>query len=157
MPNELRKVQQLQSTLIETQGWGIIFAAWLMSLGGMLGSLFFSEVMKLAPCVLCWYQRICLYPLVAILAIGFAKRDNRVTRYSWPFAIGGLFLALYHNLIYYGIIPESLSPCTGGVSCATPQLTGMGFVSIPLLSLLGFVVITALLLSFAGKLKRSLG
>ena len=40
----------------------------------MLGSLFFGEVMKLPPCTLCWYQRICLFPLVVILATALLQR-----------------------------------------------------------------------------------
>ncbi|WP_082321816.1 disulfide bond formation protein B [Variovorax paradoxus] len=37
--------------------------AFLVAFASTLGSLFFSEVMKLEPCVLCWYQRIAMFPL----------------------------------------------------------------------------------------------
>ena len=46
--------------------WLLIFGAWLIAAGSTLGSLFFSEVMELIPCVLCWYQRIFLFPLAII-------------------------------------------------------------------------------------------
>ena len=46
------------------------YAAWVIALLSTLGSLFFGEIMKLPPCTLCWYQRICMYPLVVILAVG---------------------------------------------------------------------------------------
>jgi len=129
---------QEHTTNPQNSRWMLLFAAWIVSLVGMLVSLFFSEVMSLPPCVLCWYQRVCLYPLVLILATGFLTKDTRVTRYAWPLVIIGLLLALYHNLVFYGVVPKSITPCTEGVPCDTPLLEGMGFISIPLLSLLGF-------------------
>jgi disulfide bond formation protein DsbB len=50
--------------------WNLLFACWLIASGSALGSLFFSDVMGFAPCVLCWYQRVALFPLVLILPMG---------------------------------------------------------------------------------------
>jgi disulfide bond formation protein DsbB len=50
--------------------WNLLFVCWLIASGSALGSLFFSHVMGFAPCVLCWYQRIALFPLVLILPMG---------------------------------------------------------------------------------------
>ena len=36
--------------------WLLIFICWLIAMAALLGSLFFSEIMGLKPCVLCWYQ-----------------------------------------------------------------------------------------------------
>lgn len=108
-----------------------------------LGSLFFSEIMNYTPCVLCWYQRIAMYPLVIILAVGMYKKDKNISAYVLPLSIMGLFIALYHNLLYYHIISEDLQPCINGVSCTTKFFAWFGFVSIPLLSLIAFMVITA--------------
>ncbi len=115
--------------------------AWLQALVATLGSLFFSEVMQLPPCKLCWYQRIVMYPLVWILGVGIYKKDKNSVIYALPLAVIGLLIAVYHNLLYYGVIPESLAPCTLGVSCTTKFFEWFGFVTIPLLSLAGFVVI----------------
>jgi disulfide bond formation protein DsbB len=119
--------------------------AWVIALLGMVGSLFFSEVMDLPPCVLCWYQRIAMYPLVAVLAVGVALRDDRVRFYGLPLAIFGLAIAVYHNLLYYGLIPEGITPCTEGVPCNARQLELLGFITIPLMGLVSFAAITALL------------
>lgn len=126
--------------------WFILFACWLLAATATGGSLFFSSVMELPPCLLCWYQRIALFPLVLIFAVGLFPFDARVVRYALPLALGGWLVAGYHNLIYLGVIPENLQPCSQGVSCSERNLNLFGFVSIPLLSLVGFSAIIALLL-----------
>ncbi|MDX2160971.1 MAG: disulfide oxidoreductase [bacterium] len=120
----------------------IIYLAWFQAAIATAGSLFFSEVMQLPPCVLCWYQRIAMYPLAAILTVGILSRDSHVKRYVLPLALIGLSIAVYHNLLYYGILPESITPCTAGVSCTSRQIEWLGFITIPLMSLTAFTVIT---------------
>ena len=128
------------------QDWIILFSAWLITSVSALGSLFFSYIMEFAPCVLCWYQRICLFPLVIILAVGLFPFDKRVVAYSLPLAIAGWLTAFYHNLLYSGIIPQDLQPCTKGVSCTEKYIDVFGFLTIPMLSLISFSAITALLI-----------
>lgn len=124
-----------------------VHVAWVVALASVLGSLFFGEVMGLPPCSLCWYQRICMYPLVPLLATGIVLRDRNVTTYALPLALVGLGFAVYHNLLYYGVIPERLSPCTQGVPCTSRQIELFGFITIPLLGLVSFMVIVAALLA----------
>lgn len=114
------------------------------------GSLFFSDVMKLPPCVLCWYQRIAMYPLCVILAVSILRRDGMGRIYGLPLAIAGFAVAVYHNLLYYRIIPDSITPCTSGISCTSKQVEWLGFVTIPLLSLMAFFCVIVLLY-LAGK------
>lgn len=121
----------------------ILYLAWFQAVIATLGSLFFSEVMKFPPCVLCWYQRICMYPLVFILAAGILAKDKRLPIYTLPLSITGLVIAIYHNLLYYKLIPESIKPCQLGISCTTKYIEWFGFVTIPFLSLVAFTVITA--------------
>lgn len=83
-----------------------------------------------------------MYPLVAILAVGIFREDSKLHTYVLPFSIIGTLIALYHNLLYYGILPESIQPCALGVSCTTKQIELLGFITIPLLSLCGFILIT---------------
>jgi disulfide bond formation protein DsbB len=128
-----------------------LFVIWLVSLVAMLGSLFFSEVMRLPPCVLCWYQRICMYPLVAIATVGLVWHDKGVARYIWPLAAIGLSVAAYHNLLYYGVVADAITPCAQGVSCTTRQIEWFGFITIPLMSLAAFAVIVVSL----GAMQRS--
>ena len=102
--------------------------------------------MKFAPCVLCWYQRMFLFPLVLILAAGLFPFDRKVVKFALPLAIAGWLTALYHNLLYAGIIPESIQPCSRGVSCTEEYIELFGLLSIPMLSFLSFSTIAALLI-----------
>lgn len=126
----------------------LAYLAWVIALVGSVGSIFFSEVMQLPPCILCWYQRIAMYPLVVIIAVGIIMRDSRLKNYALPFCIIGLAIAIYHNLVYYGIIPESITPCTTGVPCNVKQLEWLGFITIPLMAVGGFVSLTLCMLFY---------
>lgn len=132
----------------------LLYAAWLQAAVATLGSLFFSEVMSLPPCVLCWYQRIAMYPLVLILAVSLIRKDGAARAYGLPLAFCGLAVALYHNLLYYKLIPESIKPCTSGVSCTTRQLDWLGFITIPLLSFVSFLVIVLCLVCYNSEKTR---
>lgn len=119
--------------------------AWTQAFVGMVGSLYFSEIVKLPPCTLCWYQRAAMYPLVFIITVGIVRRDLNYVWYALPIAVVGLAIALFHNLLYYGFISEASFTCQSGVSCTTPQLELFGFVTIPLLSFVAFSIIVGLL------------
>jgi disulfide bond formation protein DsbB len=126
--------------------WTLVFASWLLAATATLGSLFFSEVMGHPPCVLCWYQRICMYPLLLILPAGLFPFDRNIVRYALPLALVGLLLAIFHLLLVAGYIPENIKPCTQGIPCTEVQIVWFGFVTIPLLSAVSFSLIGALLL-----------
>lgn len=134
----------------------ILYIAWLQSVIATLGSLFFSEIMKFPPCVLCWYQRICMYPLVVILFVGMIKKDKKVYLYALPLSITGWIIALYHNLLYYKILPESIKPCTLGISCTTKFIEWFGFVTIPLLSFIAFTVINICMIIYLINTRKSM-
>jgi disulfide bond formation protein DsbB len=136
------------------RNWLILFACWLLVTGATLGSFFFSEVMDLPPCSLCWYQRIFMFPLPIVVFMGLFPFDPKVIRYALPLAVGGWLVAGYHMLLHVGIIPESISPCSRGVSCKTDYLNLLGFVSIPLLSLVAFSAVIALLVVLMRRLSR---
>jgi disulfide bond formation protein DsbB len=124
----------------------LTYLAWVIALVATVGSLFFSEVMELPPCILCWYQRIAMYPLVFVLGAGIIMRDRRVKYYALPLSLVGLGISIYHNLLYYGMIPDSITPCTTGVSCTTVQIEWLGFITIPLMALTAFVLVSVCLL-----------
>ena len=130
---------------ITNANWAILFICWLIASISMLGSLFFSEVMKFPICVLCWYQRICLYPLVLMFSIGLVVVDKSVVRYALPLAVVGWVIAFYHNLLYSGIIPESIQPCSQDISCTEEYINLFGIFTIPMLSVISFSAIITLL------------
>jgi len=136
------------------KNWAILFLTWILVTASTLGSIFFSHIMDFAPCVLCWYQSIFLFPVVIILATGLFPFDKRVIIYSLPLAIIGWFVAFYHNLLYSGIIPQELQPCSKGVSCTEKYIDLFGFITIPMLSLIAFSMVILLLMLLKRRLFR---
>lgn len=134
--------------------WLFLFLSWLTAAISTLGALFLGEIMGYTPCVLCWYQRIFMFPLVLILAAGLFPLDPRVVRYALPTTLVGLGIAVYHMLLLEGIVSESIAPCTQGVPCSEVQVVWLGFVTIPLLSVAAFSVIAALLIATYFKASR---
>lgn len=130
------------------RNWNIIFFAWLVATIATLGSLFFSEVMEQPPCILCWYQRILMYPLVIIFLVGLFPLDKNIFKYSVPFVIIGWLTALYHNLLQHEIISEAMTPCSQGIPCSTKYMSIFGFLTIPMLSFIAFSIILTLLFLF---------
>ena len=129
----------------ESTAWMLVFGAWMVAAVSTLGALFFSEVMQIPPCVLCWYQRIFMFPLVLLLPIGLFPFDRNVLRYAAPLVVFGWLFAVFHLLLLVGVIPEALKPCTQGVPCSDKTIAWFGFVTIPLLSFVAFSIIIALL------------
>ncbi|PTN32372.1 disulfide bond formation protein B [Desulfonatronum sp. SC1] len=135
-------------------GWNILFLAWLLTIASALTSIFFSAVMQLPPCVLCWYQRIFLFPLAFIFTTGLFFCDKSVVRYALPLAGAGWLVALYQNLLVYGIVPESIKPCSQGVSCTESYFDLLGFLTIPVLSFMAFTIILVLLYTFNRRISQ---
>ncbi|TLP40766.1 disulfide oxidoreductase [Arcobacter arenosus] len=125
----------------------IIFLCFLIATTATLGSLFFSEVMQFIPCNMCWYQRIFMYPLVFIFLINLLYPDDKVFKYAFTLVFIGLLISIYHNLLMFGIIPESAVPCANGVPCSTEYINWLGFITIPFLSMVSYLAIFILLIS----------
>ena len=126
--------------------------AFLIVLGATLGALFIGEVLGQMPCVLCWYQRIAMFPLVPILAIGLWRQDAGARLYALPLVLAGLAIALWHSGLYAGLIPESVSPCTkDGPSCSDRGQMAILGLPIPYLSLGAFTATALCLIFMIGK------
>lgn len=147
LPIFRRILNMSQSDQAVKINWTLLFLGWLLVSVSTTISLFFSSVLEYEPCVLCWYQRICLFPMIFILAAGlFPTFDKSVIKYALPLSIAGGLTAFYHTLLYAGIIPENIQPCSQGVSCTEKYIELFGFVSIPMLSFLAFSAIVTILL-----------
>ena len=131
-----------------------LYIVLLQAIVAMLGSLYLSDIKGYAPCVLCWYQRICMYTLVPILLIGFFRGDEKVYHYVTPIAFVGWLFALYHNLLYTGIFYAGDS-CSFGISCTTKYVEYFGFITIPLMSFTAFSVILILSIIYRRWLRKN--
>lgn len=115
-----------------------LLAAWV----AMSGSLYFSEVAGYIPCVLCWYQRILMYPLTLILAIGLLRKDINLPFLVLPFSVLGLGVSTYHYLLEKTDIFDATATCQVSAPCTTAWINWFGFITIPFLALVGFLTIT---------------
>jgi len=138
------EVSPVSSATSDTR-WTPLFSAWLIALVATLGALFSSEIMGLEPCVLCWYQRIAMFPLALMLGLALLPLDARIVRYALPLALAGAATAAYHTLLVWGLVPKDLVPCGQGPSCAEIKFELLGFINLPLLSLTAFALIVILL------------
>lgn len=133
-----------------------LFAAWLIALAASFGALFIGEVLGQTPCVLCWYQRIAMFPLAWILGVACITNHQQVVRYALPLALIGGGIALWHSLLYVGIVEEALVPCQrSGPSCTDSAMLTFGGLPIPYLSLMSFIAITLFLSVFHFKFRYS--
>ena len=123
-----------------------VFLSFITASIATLGSLFFSEIMEFIPCSMCWYQRIFMYPLVFIFLINMLYPDDKIVKYAMPLVLTGWAFSIYHNLLMFDIIPESIVPCVQGVPCSTEYINWFGFITIPFLSFLAYSTILILLL-----------
>ncbi len=119
----------------------LLFLAWAVSATALFGSLFFSEVLKYEPCTLCWYERMALYPLFILLGIAIIRKDYFISLYSMVFSIIGAALSLYH----YGIqkLPalQGSSLACGRTPCTDEYINWFGFITIPFLAFIAFLLI----------------
>ena len=122
-----------------------ITGAWGVATLAMAGSLYFSEIAHYTPCTLCWYQRIAMYPLVLILAIAAIRRDVAIRLYAIPLALVGVVISSYHYLLEWFPAIDA-GACTVGIPCSQVWFREFGFVSLPLLALVAFLVVIVLLL-----------
>ncbi|HXR12011.1 MAG TPA: disulfide bond formation protein B [Gaiellaceae bacterium] len=126
--------------------WGYeLWAAFIVAAIATGGSLFLSEIAGFVPCDLCWFQRICMYPLSLLALLAAARGDYRVTRYLLPFPIIGACVSIYHLLIENQVISEPSSCHIGGTGCAVKWINEFGYVTIPTLALTGFLLLIGFL------------
>lgn len=131
--------------LVDVVGPHATVLALVVAVVATAGSLYLSEVAHFTPCVLCWYQRIAMYPLVVILGIA-AWRDDDL----WPYvpvipAIGGA-VSIYHMLVERLPSLES-SACDPNNPCSLIWTERFGYQTIPTMALSAFALIAALALT----------
>jgi disulfide bond formation protein DsbB len=124
-----------------------LWLAFLVAALATAGSLFFSEIAHFTPCELCWYQRICMYPLAIATLITAVLDARRAARWLLPLPVVGAGLSVYHVLIENGLAPQTMGcllSLPGG--CGLKWINEFGFVTIPTLALTAFALVIAFLL-----------
>lgn len=136
-------VDNVRSALGDLSLW----LAWLVAIVTTLGSLYYSLVAHYLPCELCWYQRICMYPLSAILLVGALRNDRKVWMYAGIPALVGVVIASYHTQLQ--AFPKQRTFCDMENPCTNRFVWEFGFVSLPLMDLVAFCFIITMLVAKA--------
>ncbi len=115
---------------------------WIVSIVATLGSLYFSEVKHFIPCELCWYQRIFMYPIVLLLGVAFYQNDQKVYKYILSLSVIGLAISTYHTALQKLPSLQGFGSCSSSAPCTRDYINWFGFVTIPILALVAFLLIT---------------
>lgn len=140
---------------MQTKQKVVLYIAWIQSVVATAGSLYLSLGLGWTPCVLCWYQRTMMYPLVLVIGALIATEVVNVDEIVLPVAIVGWLVSVYQNLLMFKILPESAAPCTAGISCTIPYHLFETFLTVPLLSFIAFTVIITCMITYRVMRKRS--
>jgi disulfide bond formation protein DsbB len=132
-------IPSLRARIVESA----LSLAAIVAIGATLGSLAFSEIADFVPCDFCWYQRIAMYPLAVILAIAAIRGDTWIRPYALALAGIGLSLAAYHVQLQW--FPEQSSTCEVTNPCSGRWVEAFGWLTIPQMSAIAFILIIGLL------------
>jgi len=118
-----------------------LYIVLFISFAGTGGSLYAEYAMTLTPCELCWYQRIFMYSIFAVSLIGAIIKDEKDTyKYIFGLSIPGLIIAVYQYLIQ--LFPSSsFFECSIDNPCTKIDFQLFGFLTIPLISAIAFLII----------------
>jgi len=122
----------------------VLFYCFILSLIGTISSLYLSEVKGLEPCKFCWFERILLFPLVIIFLISWIKKEKFGVTMSLPFIILGMIMSAYHYLIQLFPSDESCDV----ISCSSPYIWELGFISIPLMAFFNFFGLLLIMINY---------
>lgn len=122
-------------------------AAWLalaVSGAAMLGSLFYEHIAGYPPCMLCWWQRIFIYPQVFLILASKTFRLKHLFSYLLVLSSLGIIIAGFH----YGLQIHSTlnadftsticSATDAATSCAQAAWFKLGYITIPFMALSAF-------------------
>lgn len=125
-----------------------ILLGFLASFGALLASLYYSNMVGYEPCVLCWYQRILLWPQAIVFGLALFKgKDRSVVDYMLALSTIGALIAAYHIYIEFGgagVI--NCGALEGAVSCSRQYVREFNYITMPVMSLTTFagIIVTML-------------
>ena len=117
---------------------------------GVVVSLWYSEVVGLAPCPLCWFARAMMFPIAVIALVAVWRRDAGVMPYTLALSLVGMTITGYHHLYQMGMISGTLcSALEGGGDCLKRYVFEFDMVTMPLMGFALFALVA--ILSWLGR------
>jgi disulfide bond formation protein DsbB len=124
----------------------ILSAGFFISFAALVSSLVYSNVIGYEPCLLCWYARVAFYPQVIMFAMAVFKKERSIVDYALGLTVFGLIITAYHSYVQWA--GATLLPCSAsGTSCVTRVVFEYGFITIPFMGFVGFLVMFLCLVS----------
>lgn len=146
-----KRVPVLEDNVSLISRYGL-WIGFLVSIAGVVLTLFYSEVLGFAPCGLCWLQRVFLYPQVVIFGIAAWRQDRGAALYSIVLSVLGAIVALYQHYLQMGGTDVIPCPATrinaAGITadCAQRFLFEFGYITFPFMSFSLFAFLIVLML-----------
>lgn len=103
------------------------------------GSLSLSEIVNFAPCKLCWYQRVLMYPQALIAFVALITNDTKIRKFILPLSIIGILIATYHILLQ--IFPTAFQCNDEVAKCSAIQFAQFGYITIPVMAFSSFLFV----------------
>ena len=122
----------------------ILLSMWVVALIATAGSLYFSEVRGYIPCTLCWVQRIFMYPLVIVIGVAYVQKNVRIAATTLVFSVIGGCISLYHYGLQKLDFLSDSAPSCGQVPCTGEYINWLGFITIPFLALIAFILLAGM-------------
>lgn len=127
-------------------GKNALWIAFLIAFACIIGSLTYSEIIGYPACLFCWYQRIVIYPQLVIFGIVLLYKKDTLLALWQGLALSVISIVI--GSIHYFIIDlggKEVGNCVAsGVSCTTRYVYEWGFVTIPLMGLVGGLLLFSL-------------
>lgn len=86
------------------------------------------------PCLLCWYQRIAIFPIAILAWTANLRKSLLLQTQLLILSIAGAAIALFH--VYIDVFPTGLDVCGAtGPSCLVRYVYEFDYITIPMMSL----------------------
>ncbi|HEY0980435.1 MAG TPA: disulfide bond formation protein B [Candidatus Paceibacterota bacterium] len=119
----------------------------IVFVGAALGSMTYELAVGYTPCLLCWYQRMAIFPIAILLFTADIRTSLLLRKQVLILGVLGLIVALVHN--YIDMVPNGLDICGAGPSCLLRYVNVFGFVTIPFMS--AIVLISGIVFAVISK------
>ena len=116
---------------------------------GIVGANIYEIVYGDKPCILCWYQRVMIYPMFILLISELYFKTRVAHKFVAVLAFLTAAIGVYHYRFHYirYVLGDLVSvPCSGNPlmpTCGEAGVVSFGFMTMPLMSVvMGVFVIT---------------
>ncbi|MNO95440.1 Disulfide bond formation protein C [compost metagenome] len=121
--------------------------AFILATISIISSIFFATMLEFKPGILCWIQIVLMLTLLICTGLLNKYESKWTTRVSLVVSVMGTSVSIYHLLKQKLNETAVPSQCIIGKSvCSEEYINLFGFISIPALALLSFLLITFLLI-----------